>query len=66
MAKDIEPTKKTLKMHLVDAGIFYLFLCNLLATFYLILVTVPSAPFWATYPVAFGTAITALVAWFKN
>lgn len=66
MAKDNETPKKTLKEHAKEAGIFYLFLCNLLATFYLVLVTVPTAPQWATYPVAIGTAITALVAWFKK
>ncbi len=67
MSKDKETKqKKSLKQVFKSVGIFYIFVSCMLATVYLVLVKVPNAPSWATYPVALGTAIAALVAWFNK
>lgn len=66
MTKENEPTKKSIKQHLLSGGILYLFICNFIATFYLVMVKIPNTPAWATYPIAIGTLITAVVIWFKK
>lgn len=59
-------SKETNKKNLLSAGILYLFLCNIIAVGYLLIVRVPSAPVWATYPIVVGVAISAGIAWFKK
>lgn len=65
MAKEIE-TKKTFTQHIKEAGILYLFLCNIGASLYLLVVRIPNVPVWATYPVVIGTVISAGIAWYKR
>ena len=61
-----ETDKKTLKEHIINAGIFYLFMCQMGATMYLLLVRIPSAPKYAVVPVALGTFISAVIAWYNR
>lgn len=59
-------TKKTLKENLKDAGVLFLFLSQILAVGYLLLVKVPNVPAYATGVVALGVAISACITWFRR
>lgn len=65
MKKENE-AKKSIGQHIGDYLTFYMFVCNFIATFYLVLVRVPNAPYWASFPIALGTMLTVVVTWFKR
>lgn len=57
---------KSIMDHAKEWGVFYLFLSNIIAVGYLLMVRVPNAPEWVNYPVALGVGISAVVAWAYN
>lgn len=45
---------------------FYVFICNFIATFYLILVKIPNVSVWVTVPIAIGTSISVITSWYNR